>query len=1322
MANSMRLRLVVRRHGLPDTRVLFSVPLDDDPTIAQFLELVNVTVPLESADWGLDDYAVELRNPSGGAFEALHFQPVASILRQDEEVYIRPLTTPDLKKRIISGRHQISQDGKHLVDGVPFGRPLLREPRDRPVLQIPPRKRRRLLAQDPASPAAEDDWDDEDDDEEDEDFQPLQLTQHGEPLDAEEDEQDGSFSADGDEDDMDLDDEDAPEIDDQELTALRLENDDVYAGQHLAQPSLPSSPPAPSDEQGQPAKAAEHDTDVDSDSDADIIELKSSMAFAFPSASQAAVSRAFRKCHARKGTYVARKIFKLLKKRHVPQISYRRVKHNYLARARAAAGSPSRSHQDADMHESDADDESDDASYAGERTPEGSDSGDGNAQEMQSLSGSTAYDSPSGSPGATGQTAQSGSDADSESESDDASDPDDDEGLGDSVHDGNDNEDEADAAAQTGLPASDEAESEGEGGGDGSDSDDSGGNQEAADQKESSSESSSDDSSETNSQDSSESSSEESSESSEDEEESEETGSDSSSGSESVSDSSDDEPPEEMSARPPASTPAIEPQPAAGSAAPEEDKAGEPCGAPAQGTTKTRNRNARRRAKNTLLKNGELEERKKALLAAIGCDPEDPGPPAPVAGPDGSPGPAASPSGDDADPWSIKINYHAVECAQKEVALSTPPFPFVQRWDPSQRKQRKRKQWPQSDCYEEGHADGRRPGKKFRFADEAEETVEELNYDEVDVDVEVGDTQVDVAHETSLVDSQLTDCDDLPSLPSDLTTLPVFHPSDAQLSMVITWKKWLLSEATRWEPQIVDVTAVIGRVNEDNQTLDVMMAKRDRGQFNFAKQFNKETGERQYRTFDPPEFSDDDEPDPEAEKAWNEGWRTVAFVDMIEPRILQAAMASFNDEPATQDSQALLHGPTNLRVSEQVDSSVVVPDSQAPRNMNDTTTTTEGKSTTSGETDNQTSKGVKAPESCVPDTNQDTSTSASASRPQQAAQVPSYGDGDGDALILDDDELMAANSSANNAATGTNALISVPVLGQYSLPPCQPVDDSDSPSRQLIGDAVTDPKSEVTSQQVSYPQLQVPSSSVGSVRSGRQPDADDNMDMAPDAFSNAVDTDDDNENDDHVATPRASSKPETGQQQPQTPAKSGKDAQEKAPSFIKQSRSQLMTSIEAVQPSQQVKKEDIKPEPASFAASVSPPSHSTRGAIKGALFGQSTTKKPASSQPPADAEVIVLSSSPEPVYEEHYAEDDVDDDYEASAPPSVPASRRSSARSSSSSVVASRKAASREPRAGPRGVNVPASARAKSAVSVLGGLSRGTKRVSSLAPPSSSSS
>jgi hypothetical protein len=189
---TLRLRLVVRRHSLPEVRFLFSIGLHDDPTIANLLEQVNDTVPLESPDWGLDDYVVEVQNSHGTAFECLHFQSVSTILDRDEEVIIRPILTVDRKKRRLSGRDQISTDGKHLVDGVPFGRPRLKVPRGRPPVEIPPLKRRRIAfeTEDSNGEAEDDESLGDDDYEEDavngtemEEDAPLMLTEYGENMD-----------------------------------------------------------------------------------------------------------------------------------------------------------------------------------------------------------------------------------------------------------------------------------------------------------------------------------------------------------------------------------------------------------------------------------------------------------------------------------------------------------------------------------------------------------------------------------------------------------------------------------------------------------------------------------------------------------------------------------------------------------------------------------------------------------------------------------------------------------------------------------------------------------------------------------------------------------------------------------------------------------------------------------------------------------------------------------------------------------------------------------------------------------------------------------
>lgn len=169
----MRLNLAIRRNGLPEAKVVWPVPLEENPTVSKLLEQVNDIIPLESSDWGLEDYAVELSAPDGSNFECLHFQLVRTVLKEGDHVRIRPLLTNDLKQRRLSGRVQISTDGKHLIDGIPFGRPLLKAPRGRPALDIPPRKRRRITLDEGS---AEDSDPEEPEQEQEQDSSMLLLT------------------------------------------------------------------------------------------------------------------------------------------------------------------------------------------------------------------------------------------------------------------------------------------------------------------------------------------------------------------------------------------------------------------------------------------------------------------------------------------------------------------------------------------------------------------------------------------------------------------------------------------------------------------------------------------------------------------------------------------------------------------------------------------------------------------------------------------------------------------------------------------------------------------------------------------------------------------------------------------------------------------------------------------------------------------------------------------------------------------------------------------------------------------------------------------
>ncbi|KAL6253350.1 hypothetical protein RBB50_001073 [Rhinocladiella similis] len=176
----MRLHLHILRNALPPVQIIFTTGTgpssrtrEKDCTVADLLADINNIVPLESSDgeWGLEDYVVEVAPPlstsaalasyggrtgsdtarrvqtqgKSGGYECLHYAAIEAVLREDDEVTIRPLSSEELRVRRLGGRHQITGDGRHLIDGVTFGRRWLRAGTARPGILIPPRKRRRML-------------------------------------------------------------------------------------------------------------------------------------------------------------------------------------------------------------------------------------------------------------------------------------------------------------------------------------------------------------------------------------------------------------------------------------------------------------------------------------------------------------------------------------------------------------------------------------------------------------------------------------------------------------------------------------------------------------------------------------------------------------------------------------------------------------------------------------------------------------------------------------------------------------------------------------------------------------------------------------------------------------------------------------------------------------------------------------------------------------------------------------------------------------------------------------------------------------------------
>ncbi|KAK4032128.1 hypothetical protein C8A01DRAFT_51014 [Parachaetomium inaequale] len=950
--NSLRLRLVVRRHALPEVRVVFAVQLDTDPTIASLLEQVNNIIPLESNDWGLEDYAVELRDSSGHGFDCLHFQQVSVILKNDEEVFIRPLDTGDRRRRRLSGRDQITTDGKHLIDGVAFGRPLLKTPRNRPAVDIPPLKRRRITYED----------------EEGEHEEPrLLLTEHGEDeragrrvrIRAGFDDAQGDGS-DGDEEDGDDDfmDDETDEGEDNDFGGSDLEDElrDLQADNERSQDEGSKEAEALGEtaQPSEPGRATRLDLET--------LDKISALRSAFPTVQFDACETAL----AQHGGNAESAYFRL-RTQHQPLMSLDAMLADLNPPAPKAAAT-----------EDDAADESEAESLASmvkhydqHGFPSGSIlAGTAAAQMADAMRKSghsvkppvhTKFDdddevragqSPSRSSSDEEENAsESGSESDNDSGPEVASSKMPKAPGGASLVDrvesptSDDSDSESESEADNESDSSSEAET--------SDSDDSDGGTDLSNATSDGDGGNSD----LDSDDSSVSSDESDLDSSSDHD-------------------SDDSMVEAAAKSLAASKEALRLATSMQSLAPQDTSVQGPQPEsmrqgvknrsaetqqpvpPGQGKSATQKRNARRRAARAaqnaaargeqsdaggldVLPAQETQDfvesiaaKKAALLQSLGTfvrhaegstgdgkDDASTPPRAPAAVnsglntpdepvDDGSKGASlqqqseprvgASPAlQDDSEAWRDKISYRAVECCQDGIELSEPPFPFVQRWDPQQQYfhgdknkrggRSKRKQRNQEDFLDQGSRSStkRRKHGGDSWGYDADHDNEEswgnhddtsgfdetvLNYDE-----EEGQEQEEQTPAQNVDDDE----DDLPPLPADVSTLPVLNSGEALKGMILTWKQWLLSRATNWQPQVSSLTGVVVDVFDDN-SIEVHLAKRDRN-FDRNEKVYDDDGNRVYDKFELPGMDD------EGDDAAEQGYRTLDLADMIEPRILQPA-------------------------------------------------------------------------------------------------------------------------------------------------------------------------------------------------------------------------------------------------------------------------------------------------------------------------------------------------------------------------------------------------------------------------------------------------
>ncbi len=268
--------------------------------------------------------------------------------------------------------------------------------------------------------------------------------------------------------------------------------------------------------------------------------------------------------------------------------------------------------------------------------------------------------------------------------------------------------------------------------------------------------------------------------------------------------------------------------------------------------------------------------------------------------------------------WRSKINLSAVECCHEGVKLSTPPFPFVQRWDPQQqgdsrkketKAQKKKRKRNESIYYEDDeHYYNGQNAMDVEFA--APEADVELNYDDPptdsllreDADHRDSDEVNAAINEQFMRDAEDFSAsatqskgqdDDLLAVPDDLSECPSIKESDIRAGCIIAFKQLDMSKATNWQPKISDYrTARVDAVLDDG-TLQMALAMRDRKHRELL--YDEETGDRIYSKLEMPGYDGDDDLE-------DDGFLEVSFGELIEPRLLEAAETPSSDQiNATSD-------------------------------------------------------------------------------------------------------------------------------------------------------------------------------------------------------------------------------------------------------------------------------------------------------------------------------------------------------------------------------------------------------------------------------------
>lgn len=240
--------------------------------------------------------------------------------------------------------------------------------------------------------------------------------------------------------------------------------------------------------------------------------------------------------------------------------------------------------------------------------------------------------------------------------------------------------------------------------------------------------------------------------------------------------------------------------------------------------------------------------------------------------------------------WEKKLILKATECVYDDIPLSAPPFPFEQRWDEDaqatirQRKgtKKSRKRKRNSRYIEQEHAVEEDNTGYFNGD-------EELNYDGNEDGNEYGPEKqlTSQSNEHAAGDLPIHPAGDAPiaipikndllPLPDDLSEVVAFTKDDLKAGAIVAFKQLDMSKETNWQPKVSEYR-VATIENVDGDTIHLSLAHRDRKECHAVS--DEDEGSRTYSGFEMPGYDDED-------NAEDDGFREVSFDELIEPKLLR---------------------------------------------------------------------------------------------------------------------------------------------------------------------------------------------------------------------------------------------------------------------------------------------------------------------------------------------------------------------------------------------------------------------------------------------------